>query len=278
MLRSLGKYHTKIGSLRRIIKSFIPPALLNFRWRFRKPSVYWSAPFPTWDAAAALCSGYDSDLIYKKVESATQAVFNGEAIYERDSVLFSKIEYSWPLLAALMTVHATRKKLHVVDFGGALGSSYFQNKRFLDEISDVRWTVVEQSRFVEIGRAKFQGDILHFSESLAKASKSESIDIALFGSSLCYLPSPKEILDQVERLEIPFLIIDRTPFIDGPSDLYCAQFVKEPIYSASYPCRLFSEAKFSEMLYPRWRKIEDWYSDIQPNPKFTSKGGIYALC
>lgn len=263
--------------LRGIAKQFCPPVIRNIQSHFSKPTVEWSDPLATWEAAAALCHGYDSDEIFNRVTEATQAVFDGKAIFERDSVLFQDIEYSWPLLSSLMTVRAARGKLHVVDFGGALGSSYFQNKRFLDEISNVHWTVVEQPRFVDIGKKRFQGDVLHFSESITAASSIEAIDVILFGSSLCYLPTPMEFLSSAEELRIPYLIFDRTPFITGPKNLYSAQFVREPIYTASYPCQLFSEVLFSERLDPTWRKIEDWTSDIQPNQKFTSKGGFYVL-
>lgn len=263
--------------LRGIAKQFCPPVIRTIQSKFSKTLVAWSDPLTSWEAAAALCHGYDSDEIFNRVTEATQAVFDGKALYERDSVLFQEIEYSWPLLSSLMTVRAAKGKLHVVDFGGALGSSYFQNKRFLDEISNVHWTVVEQKQFVDIGTKRFQGNILRFAETLASASSLEPIDVVLFGSSLCYLPSPMEILSNTEELRIPYLIFDRTPFITGPKNLYSAQFVREPIYTASYPCQLFSEALFSERLDPTWRKIEAWTSDIQPSQKFTSKGGFYAL-
>jgi putative methyltransferase (TIGR04325 family) len=38
-----------------------------------------------------------------------------------------------------------------LDFGGSLGSSYFQNKKFLDALRLVEWNVVEQENFVATG-------------------------------------------------------------------------------------------------------------------------------
>ena len=63
----------------------------------------------------------------------TQAfkVKNGEAVYERDSVLFDEIQYSWGLLAGLEKAALEHDgKLCVLDFGGSLGSTYYQNKQF----------------------------------------------------------------------------------------------------------------------------------------------------
>ena len=70
--------------------------------------------------------------ILDKVLAATLKVKQGQAVFERDSVLFDEIEYSWPLLAGLMWAAASNGgKLNVLDFGGALGSSYYQNRKFL---------------------------------------------------------------------------------------------------------------------------------------------------
>ena len=56
-------------------------------------------------------------------------VKNGDAVFERDSVIFDKIHYSFPLLSALsLTALNHNSTLNVLDFGGSLGSAYFQNK------------------------------------------------------------------------------------------------------------------------------------------------------
>ena len=41
-----------------------------------------------------MSSGYDSQLILDKVLTSTLKVKNGEAAYERDSVLFDEIQYA----------------------------------------------------------------------------------------------------------------------------------------------------------------------------------------
>src|SRR5215203_7187650 len=88
------------------------------------PSRYgWNGDYLNWNDASNKCLGYDQSNIVEKVKEATLKVKKGEAIYERDSVLFSSVEYSWPLLSALMWVAAKNKgRINVVDFGGSLGS------------------------------------------------------------------------------------------------------------------------------------------------------------
>jgi putative methyltransferase (TIGR04325 family) len=55
----------------------------------------------------------------------------GEAVFGRNSVLFDEIQYSWPVTAALMWAAArNNRNPHIIDFGGSLGNSYFQDKIF----------------------------------------------------------------------------------------------------------------------------------------------------
>jgi putative methyltransferase (TIGR04325 family) len=93
----------------------------------------WYGNFKSWQEAKEASTGYDAENILHQVKTSLLKVKNGDAVYERDSVLFDKIEYSWELLAALMWIAAQNKgELHLIDFGGSLGSSYYQNKSFLD--------------------------------------------------------------------------------------------------------------------------------------------------
>lgn len=55
-----------------------------------------------------------------------------------------------------------RGALKVCDFGGSLESTYYQNKKFLDKITDVSWGVVEQRHFVDAGKKDFEDDRLKF--------------------------------------------------------------------------------------------------------------------
>ena len=56
-------------------------------------------------------------------------------VYERDSVLFDTIRYSWPLLSDLLRAASEdQNHLSVLDFGGSLGSSYYQNRVFLSHL------------------------------------------------------------------------------------------------------------------------------------------------
>ena len=93
--------------LKSLIKNWIPPALTHVI-QGRK-GVRWHGDYPSWKEAWKLSQGYDSRVILEKVKKAALKVKTGQALYERDAVIFNKIQYSWPLLAALMWISAQSK-------------------------------------------------------------------------------------------------------------------------------------------------------------------------
>ena len=131
--------------LKTIARELLPPVLLRLLRQAYGGAIHFEGDFATWEDARAHCTGYDNDEILAKVLAASLKVKAGEAAFERDSVLFDEIEYVWPVLTGLMWAAArSGGSLNVLDFGGALGSSYFQSKNFLQSLPDLRWNVVEQ--------------------------------------------------------------------------------------------------------------------------------------
>jgi len=205
--------------------------------------------YPDWKSAEAASTGYASDEIVKRVMAAALKVKNGEAVYERDSVLFDERQYSWPVAAALLwSAQCNEGVLDVIDFGGSLGSSYFQNRPFLDGMKEVRWNIVEQPKFVEVGRAKFQDKTLRFHTSIASCGGSARL--VLFSSTLQYLQNPFEVLGEVVRSGAEMIVIDRTVFVGGPEDRVTVHTVPAEIYGCSLPMWLFSESKLAGFLAP----------------------------
>jgi putative methyltransferase (TIGR04325 family) len=88
-------------------------------------------------------------------------VRDGECAYERDGVVFEEVQLSFPVLAGLLRASAADAgRLAVIDFGGALGSSYYQCRKFLSLLPDLAWAVVEQENFVRCGREEFAYDAI----------------------------------------------------------------------------------------------------------------------
>ena len=200
--------------LKKIMVDWCPPICLRLFRQFRKgDSLSFEGDYSTWFEASVNCTGYDAEEILAKVLAATLKVKHGEAVFERDSVLFDQIEYVWPLLSGLMWAAArSGGRLNVLDFGGALGSSYFQNRRFLQTLPDVRWNVVEQSHYVDAGRAHIEDEKLRFYKSIDECLTVNQPNVILLSSVVQYLESPTDLIRELNRVGALCLIFDRTPF------------------------------------------------------------------
>lgn len=204
----------------------------------------WKGNYATWEDARQHASGYDDDAILLKVKDALLKVKSGEAIYERDSVLFDTVEYSWPLLSALMWIAAQEQgKLNLIDFGGSLGSSYFQNKAFLKDLKEVNWNIVEQHKFVECGKQYFESEQLRFFESIEACMQQFSVHTLISSSTLQYIEKPYEMLDNMLKHSFRYMVFDLIPMWNAP-DRITVQTVPPTIYEASYPCWILNEEKF----------------------------------
>jgi len=207
----------------------------------------WYGDFATWEEAKKKSGGYEVESILIKTKESLLKVKNGEAVYERDSVIFDKIEYSWELLASLMWAAAQNGgSLNLIDFGGSLGSAYYQNKTFLDKLNSVSWNIVEQQNYVKVGIESFQNDNLQFYYSISDCCSElgNKIDVILFSGVLQYLENPFEILKEAFSCGIKYIIVDRTGFTLNNKQRITVQKVPNRIYEASYPCRFFSEKDF----------------------------------
>ena len=254
-----------MSSAKTLLRPLVPPAALALLRRMVHPVVGFSGDYDSWEAASAAASGYGSEEILHRVISATRRVVAGKAQHERDSVIFDEIEYSWPLLASLLQVALESGSLRVVDFGGSLGSTWRQNRRFLQRLRvPIMWHVVEQERFVAAGRKEFADEVLRFSHTIREAA-GDGVDVILSSSSLCYVPDPVAVLDEAAETDARYLIIDRLPLVPGGRDRIALQRVSEPIYTARYPIRLFGAESVLDGLLGRWRLIERWECDLQPD-------------
>lgn len=210
---------------------------------FRNRKYGWHGNYRSWQDAQKVSTGYDNDEILRKVRESMLKVKKGEAAYERDSVIFDEIQYSWPLLAGLMFAAAkSGGKIRVLDFGGSLGSTYFQNKRFLDEFEEVSWCIIEQKKFVDVGRAEFQDERLKFFYDIKSCMETEKPNILILSSVLQYLEKPYETLEELLSYSFEFVIVDLTSVSLG-EEILTIQNVNPRIYNAKYPCWILNYQK-----------------------------------
>ena len=235
-------------SIINVLKECLPPAVARFLSLVLVRKTF-KGNFASWKAALDASTGYDSDRIVNKVKESARKVRDGNAAYERDSVLFDTVQYSWPVLAGILWVTSrSGNRLSLVDFGGALGSSYYQNRGFLDHLEFLRWSIVEQEKFVTIGKSEFENPQLHFYGDLGECYRQESPQILLLSSVLQYLEDPYRFLQKAISLGFEYIIVDRTLFFEeGPEEI-SVQVVPQDIYRASYPAWFLDRRKFLSFL------------------------------
>ncbi len=228
--------------------------------RFNRVVPEYVEGFVSWSEATKASKGYSSHEILETVLSASLRVQRGEAVSERDGVLLPTVEYSWPVISALLWSAASNGgRLSVCDIGGSLGTNYRQAYEFTRCLTELRWHVVEQEHFSEAGNRHFRTSELQFVRSVSELGS--EIDVSLFSGSLQYLPDPLDFVDSVSASDCRRIVVDRTPFIQSEEDIIAVQHVPKHIYDASYAVRLFSEEKLiSSMLRRGWRQQSSFQS------------------
>jgi putative methyltransferase (TIGR04325 family) len=217
--------------------------------------------YETWDAAVRNASGYDSNVILERVRDALLKVKSGEARGERDSVLFDHVDYSFPVIAGMLRAAMDNDRtLSVLDFGGSLGSSYFQLKQFFPPLKRLEWSVVEQAAFVACGRQHFEDGHLRFFGDLDECLAVRRPQVCLLSGVLPYVPDPFKLVADLVARGFDMVIIDRTPFRDVPTDRLVVQRVQPEIYPASYPAWLLSRTRLLSAMQPRFELLAEFDS------------------
>jgi len=239
----------------------------------------WFGDYPDWASAQAKSTGYDQSNILNQVKDALLQVKYGVAVYERDSVVFDKVQLSEPLLKSLQKINGEFDgKLYVVDFGGSLGSSYFQNKNFIKNSTSLQWSIVEQKHFIECGKKYFEDENLHFFFSVSDAQNERKNNVLLVSSVIQYFEKPYELIEELMSYDFDYIIIDRTAFVDRDTDRITLQIVPTSIYSASYPSWFFNKKKFIQAFEKSYELIEELESTFDPaeniDGEFTYRRGF----
>lgn len=227
----------------------------------REPqSICFAGAYATWAAAAQDATGYNAPIILERTRAAMLKVKSGEAIFERDSVIFDQPEWPWPVLACLLKIAiGNGGRLSVLDFGGALGSTYFTCRRFFQSDVEMRWSVIEQPSYVACGRREFQDEQVRFYGTIDECLAHEQPQVLLISGTLQFLEDPWGLLAMLASKPIGYLLIDRTTvFRDSTPDRLTVQTVPESIYPASYPCWMLSYPRLKQILAQAYEVVAEF--------------------
>lgn len=251
----------RIGGAAKPLKKFVPAPLR--RWLLVKLGWRWfRGEYPDWREASRQAGGYAAGIILEKVLAASLAVSRGEAAYEQDGVLFAEARPDRPLIDALQKVRDDcGGRLRVIDFGGALGSTYWRHRDWLCRIPALRWDVVEQAQFVEAGRKHFDHAPLRFFNTVAEAEASSPHELLLCSTTLQYLEDPFAILREWQEAGWTYLLFNNLPLHESGPDTVRVQHVPPHIYPASYPVWFFNREKFVASLSDRYELVRQFSSE-----------------
>ena len=221
------------------------------------PPAGFSGDYASWAEASAQCTDYVPEY-EDKVRAATLSVLLGYAPHTRDGVVFPKVEYSWPLLAGLMyCAAAAGPRLSVLDFGGSLGVTYLQNRRFLDRLPTVAWHIVERDGYVEFGRNAIQHERIRFHRSVEECLAIDQPDVLLLSCVLQSLPDPYGFLETMLALPFRHLLIDRLPLNAEPRDrLTIFRTYPSIIANMSRPWWFFDEQRLLSAIAETFEMVE----------------------
>lgn len=177
--------------------------------------VLFDGPFDSWRSAIAKSDGWDVPAVLDKTLAVSMKQKNGTIVFQQDTITYYHIIYSKSILFFIAMASAMEGgKLNIVDFGGSLGTNFFQNKRVLQEFmkrGTCVWSVVERPPTAELGKKLFQDSNLRFFSSLSelKADVSDYPPSFLFTGSLQYVDDPSALLSEVAEQGVRLIAFDR---------------------------------------------------------------------
>jgi putative methyltransferase (TIGR04325 family) len=246
-----------------LIKEFFPPILHALRWYSFKYG--WKGNYKTYEDAKARCAGYDEDHILQRIINTTAKVKNGEAAYERDGIIYDEVNINIHLLSTLLLIAGkNNNKLTLIDFGGSLGTSYYQNISYLSHLTELNWCIIEQPQFVAAGKNAFENEHVKFYDSLEGCfAVHPQPDLVLLSSSLQYMSDPYMVLKMIQAFNVPYLLLDLIGYNDKKQDRITIQNIPPVFYGieASYPCMFFNRDKLESQLSENYRKVFDFISE-----------------
>jgi len=236
----------------KLIKFILPSALITLFYELKYPKVQFIGPYNNWKNASKNSKGYKNEKVLKKIIKNSIISAKNNKFYERDGKLLSDNNYPKEIIKFLNLNF--KKKLKVVDFGGSLGSFFFQNKSRI-KAKLIEWIICEQDYLINAGLKNIKHKNLYFIKNIKELKKFKP-NVALFSSVLEYLEKPKKHINEILKIKsIKYIIIDRLIVSNDIEDKIFIQKNTKKYFNMTYPCRIFSKNNFLSNYFERQKKI-----------------------
>lgn len=223
----------------------------------------WSGNYPDWETAVRSCRTISLEGQRRAYERALAEVLAGHALFERDSLLQHRPLTCWPLMLALRDLEACGiSPPTVLDYGGGLGSVYFQHRDWWSADRPVTWNVVELPEVAASGQRLIQDPQLNFFDSLEETVQQQPPDLIVAAGVISMVPDPVALLDMFASLGARWVFLDRIPITHRQGqNLITRQVVPRWIYESESPFWFFDESWWLHALASRFEIVGQSLSD-----------------
>lgn len=253
------------------IKLFVPKIFIYFAGRIFNRVVFWKGPFNSWKEAdiysQKIFGNYSNNSILKKVIKATNLANKKKGSYERDGHVINSLEYRFHIISIIFHhyYNNNKKSYNVLDVGGSLGTTFYQNKKFLLSLKKLSWSVLEQKNFVEYANLNLKEPKLNFFSNINKVLL-KKYDLIILSGTLQYLENYKEIFEKLIKLKSKYIILDRT--LESANNEKTKIFVQinpKKLIESSYPVRIFNYKDLFLPLKYNYELIANIFEDTLRN-------------
>lgn len=252
-----------------MLKSFLDLSFWKYSFLkiFRLTNVY-NGVYKDWSSALSKSNSYQDHATLDQIKNASLIGLKDDKFF-RDGIVFKQYEFCSHLNILLLNIFIqsyqkknSNKPISVIDFGGGLGTLYFQFKKYC-EIYDIKinfqWNIIEQDDLTKFGKKNIENNNLKFHNFSEIKLEDNKVDLVIFSAVLNYIQDPYFIINKFVKIKPKYILIDRTNFWDGDSDVITILKASKNI-QGSYPCYIFSFEKFKIHFKSFYRLKENFFN------------------
>lgn len=172
----------------------------------------------------------------------------------------------WPWTATV--------ELDVIDFGGGLGSNYFQNLKLIRALADAQtsWNVVERAPLARIGAEQFQTSQLSFHDDLGAVRLDHPV--LLFTGSLQYVADAFGLLETAVKLT-DIIALDRVlVWAEAEHGVFVQRLDTRRFGPVTLPTWCFAQSTLIDWFAARGFRLVERF-EAGPPQRFTNCGLLF---
>jgi putative methyltransferase (TIGR04325 family) len=222
------------------VKNFLPPIITDFIRKSQKTIKY-----KNYAEALSFCTmdAYQNEELCNMI--ADKTLIHIESLKKSPFALNPTTVYLAFALNYFVNAY-DKKKITVLDFGGACGSHYYEVRNILPQTILLKWIVVETEQMIRSANSRgFANDELSFMARIEDTT--DPIDFAHSSSALQYVPAPYEFLKKLIDIRAKMILLNRMMFNKNDYDIITIQ---RSFFSSNGPGKLPPKYTDKAIMYP----------------------------